>query len=586
MTVSTPDRRGYVVIDQADMARDRLAYAQAVRQLAAAGWRKALEIPGVSIFLGPESSLKVTQVHRRHFLIGEWWGGDEFLATLIALHRSDTALAQAVVSRGWGRYVLVWRDDDGDLRLLRDPSGALDCVCWRHGSAWVATSQPPEALNPVLPNDLAIDWTVLGEIVGAVNLASDQLALTGLHAVSPGSLARLSGAFTQEAIWTPARFAAAATHWDDRPEALVGVVDRAVAALVEGHDRIVTEISGGLDSAIVAASLVANGGASKSRFVNYFDDQPEGDERAFARAAAETLGVDLEEVHKPIAPLARRQFEPLGQGVRPALHGIDMVYDAEMAGRARQVRATGLLTGQGGDAVFFQSPDPLVVADRLRREGLRGLNPTYVASVARWTRHSVWTIARHSLSPKPRPLSSRRRHRWVEGAEDLPPAKARQVLQLANCQTFWSDCLRARSATLLHPLLTQPVMEHCLAIPTDRLTLGARDRGLARIAFGDRLPPLIVERRDKGDLSRFYASVVRQSVDVVTELLIGGRLAAKGLVHTEDFDQALSDAQLIWDPATNRFLILGAIEVWARHWEARIERVRRAKMALEPAENA
>ncbi|WP_425982958.1 asparagine synthase-related protein [Brevundimonas sp. TWP1-2-1b1] len=586
MNVSTPDRRGYVVIDQDGADRDRPEWVEAVRQLLAAGWRKALDINGMIIFLGPDSPLKVTQVHRQHFLIGDWRGGDEFLSTLIALHRSDAALAQAVVSQGWGRYVLVWRGDDGDLRLLRDPSGALDCICWRYGASWVATSQPPEALNAVFPDDLAIDWTVLGEIIGAVNLASDHLALTGLHAVTPGSLARLAHSVTQEAIWTPARFAATVRDWDDRPEALVGVVDRTVAALVEGHNRIVTEISGGLDSAIVAASLVANGGAPKSRFVNYFDDQPEGDERAFARAAAHTLGVDLEEVHKPVAALTRQQFDPLGQSVRPALHGIDMVYDAEMAGRARKVRATGLLTGQGGDAVFFQSPDPLVVADRFRREGLRGLNPGYVASVARWTRHSVWTIARHSLFPKPRPPATTRRHRWVEGAEALPPAKARQVLQLANCQTFWSDCLRARSATLLHPLLTQPVMEHCLAIPTDCLTRGARDRGLARIAFEDRLPPSITERRDKGDLSRFYASVVRQSVDVVTDLLVEGRLAEKGLISTDDFDKALSDAHLIWDPATNRFLILGAIEVWARSWEGRLDRVRRAKVAVEPVENA
>nr|WP_292151819.1 asparagine synthase-related protein [Brevundimonas sp.] len=585
MTVTTPDLRGYVVIDEHGAEAPSGYLADAVRRLLAAGWRKALEVEGLSVYLGPDSPLKATQVHRRHILIGDWQADGTFLSTLVALHRSAGALARAVVSHGWGRYVFIWRDDDGDLRLLRDPSGALDCICWRSGSAALASSQPPEALNGILPDDLAIDWTVLGEIVGAVNLASDRLALTGLSAVMPGSLARVGTAVTQEAVWTPTLYAADARDWDDRPEALVEVVDRAVSVLVADHDRIVTEISGGLDSAIVAASLIGNGGGAKSRYINYYDDQPEGDERPFARAAAARLGVDLEEIHKPIAPVSRRQFDPLGQGVRPALHGIDMVYDADMAGRARERRATGLLTGQGGDAVFFQSPDPLVVADRVRREGLKGLDPIYVASVARWTRHSVWTIARHSLFPKPRPPSTTRRHQWLAGAETLPPAKARQVLQLANCQTYWSDCLRARSATLLHPLLTQPVMEHCLSIPTDRLTLGARDRGLARSAFKERLPPVIAERRDKGDLSRFYAMVVRQSVDVVKTLLVGGRLAANGLIDTRGFDQDLADSRLIWDPATNRFLILCALEVWALTWEVRIERVRRAKVAVEPAEN-
>ena len=585
MSASTPDLRGYVVIDHGGASTGCAALAGPVRQLLTAGWRKALEVDGLSVYLGPQAPLKVTQVHRRHVLIGDWRGDGAFLSTLVALHRSDEGLARAVVSHGWGRYVFVWRDDDGDLRLLRDPSGALDCICWRFGSARIATSQPPEALNSVLPEDLAIDWAVLGEIVGAVNLASDTLALTGLEAVSPGGLARIGRAVTQTAVWTPARFALTADAWDDRPEALVEVVDNSIQALVAGHNRIVTEISGGLDSAIVAASLVECGGGPRSRFVNYFDDQPEGDERVFARAAALRLGVPLEEIHKPIASLTRRQFDPLGQGVRPALHGIDMVYDADMAGRARKVRATGLLTGQGGDAVFFQSPDPLVVADRIRRQGLRGVDPAYIAAVARWTRHSVWTIARHSLLPPPRPPSKTRRHRWLAESEALPPAKARQVLQLANCQTYWGDCLRARSATLLHPLLTQPVMEHCLAIPTDRLTLGARDRGLARIAFKDRLPPLIAERRDKGDLSRFYALVVRLSVNVLKNLLVGGRLEEKGLIDTGAYDQALADSRLIWDPATNRFLIVAALEIWARSWEARIERVRRAKIAVEPAEN-
>ncbi len=584
MNAGTPDRRGYIVIDQGRVDVDHPMLTEVRRQLFKADWRTAVEVDGLTVFLGPDSPLKAVQVHRRHVLIGDW-RSDAFLSTLIAQHRSETSLARAVVSYGWGRYVFVWRQDNDDLRVLRDPSGALDCICWHFGTASIVTSQPPQALDLVLPTGLAIDWTVVEEIVGAVNLASDRLALSGLHAVMPGNLARIGKTVSQEAIWTPAIFAADAKDWDDSPDAMVDVVDRSVTALVAAHDHIITEISGGLDSAIVAASLAASGGNTKSQFVTYFDDQPEGDERVFARAAAARCGVDIVEVHKPIAPLTVEQFEPLGQSVRPALHGIDMVYDADMAGRARDGRATGLLTGQGGDAVFFQSPDPLVVADRVRREGVRGLDFAETAAVARWTRHSVWTIAKHSMFPRPRSEPTKRRHHWLADVEALPPAKGRQVAQLANCQTFWSDCLRARSATLLHPLLTQPVIEHCLAIPTDRLTSGARDRGLARLAFANRLPLMIAQRRDKGDLSRFYALTVRASVDVLKALLVGGRLAQEGLIDADSLDHTLSDARLISDPTTNRFLILGALEVWARSWEGRIERARRAKIAFKPVED-
>lgn len=585
MNIPTPDLRGYVVIDRRAGEGVTEALDRSIQALEVAGWRRALELDGLGVYLGPDSPLKAVQVHRRHVLIGDWRGDGVFLSELVGGHRSPVAIARAAVAHGWGRYIFAWRDDDGALQLLRDPSGGLDCVCWRTKCAAFASSQPPEALNAVLPDDIEIDWNVLKAVSGAVNLASDRIALTGIESVVAGNLARVGETITQTPIWRPANFATT-RHWDDQPEGLVQVVDASVQALVEGHDRILAEISGGLDSAIVAGSLVASGGASRSTFVNFYDDRPEGDERAFARAASTLLGVPLEEVHKPIAPLTKAQFEPLGQGVRPALHGLDMVYDAHVAGQARAVDATGLLTGQGGDAVFFQSPDPLVFADRIGREGLKGLDPAYLSGVARWTRHSAWTIAKHSLFPNPSPQGSKRRHPWLDDAGDLPRAKARQVRQLANCQTFWSDCLRARSATLLHPLLTQPVMEHCLAIPTDRLARDARDRSMARSAFASRLPVEIIERRDKGDLSRFYAQVVLQSGPLLREMLCGGRLAEKGLVDPDEIDQALVESRLIWDAATNRFLILAVLEAWARNWEARITRIRDAKVPVQPIQDS
>lgn len=89
-----------------------------------------------------------------------------------------------------------------------------------------------------------------------------------------------------------------------------------------------------------------------------------------------------------------------------------------MAGRLKAASATGLLTGQGGDAVFFQAPDPRVVVERRRRRrrrrrrGWRGLEPGYWAEVGRWTRHSVWTVARLALGPSPSPGGGR--HPWLD----------------------------------------------------------------------------------------------------------------------------------------------------------------------------
>lgn len=362
------------------------------------------------------------------------------------------------------------------------------------------------------------------------------------------------------------------------------MIDSTLAALADPHRHLVSEISGGLDSAIAASSLEAGSFAERTRFLNFYCAWREGDERAYARAVADHLGIELATIEKPIEGIRLQQLAPLGQSVRPALQGVDVTYDAEVATRMAQERATGLVTGQGGDAVFFQAPDPKVVADRYRREGLRGLNPAFLSDVARWTRHSAWTVLGSAIGRGGAPSEglSARRHPWLEDIELLPPAKAGQLRQFVNAQLFWGDCLRARAGDLLHPFLSQPVVEHCLRIPSDRLIAGVRDRGLARQAFAGRLPASVIERRSKGDLSCFYGHVTRASLATLTPLLLEGLQVEHGMLDPACLASDLTESGLIASASYNRLLVGAVLEVWAQTWEARIAAIRRAHIEIQP----
>lgn len=588
MKVAGPDQAGYVVVDRRHLgAAARPALDRVAAALEREGWRPFGPIDDITILLGPRARLAVRQVGRRHFLIGDWRGGTDPLSTVIARSAGSADLARTAVRAGWGRYILVWRDDAGRLALLRDPTGALDCVWWRYGGAVLAAHEPPRRADALLPVDLEIDWPVLGEIAATPELLGDRLALRGLSAVNPGALCVIGETAETTPAWTPAAFCRAEDGWEDSHGGLIGVVDATVAALAAPHRRLLGELSGGLDSAIAASSLRATGHAERAGFLNFHGDWREGDERPYATAAASHLDLALTAVRKPVEAITLAQLIPLGDSVRPALQGVDVSYDAEVAGRMRRGRATALLTGQGGDAVFFQAPDPAVVVDRHRREGLVGLSPAFIAAVARWTRHSAWTVLGHALSPRPRDAARTpgRRHPWLDDVDDLPPAKARQLRQFVNAQLFWGDCLRARAGDLLHPFLSQPVVEHCLAIPADRLIAGVRDRGLARQAFAQRLPPMLTERRSKGDLSHFYGQVTRASLPTLTPLLLDGLQAAHGLIDRKALEAELTEARLIWSPGYNRLLVGAVLEVWARGWQARIADIRRAHIAVEPVQD-
>jgi len=577
--------RGYLIVQSGSPdPEDAIILNQARDALLAVGWRSAISVEGLEVYLGPRSPLNVRLVHRRHVLIGQYRWRDRALSVVIGGSRGPIELGRDAVRSGWGRYILAWCTDDDRLGLLRDPSGAIDCLAWRRGGLRIAADQLPAEVDALLPDGLAIDWPILGEIADQPGLLSDRPPLRGLTSITPGDVALLGDHIETFPVWRPAD-ACRGASWDDSPDALRRVVDSAVAGVSEGHAVLLGEISGGLDSAIVSSSLAAVGAGAKATYVNYYGDWAEGDERAYAKAAADKSGARLTMARKPVAPITPALLAPLGWGFRPALHGVDVAYDDDVARRIEGLQATALVTGQGGDAVFFQAPDPQVVIDRRRREGLRGMDPRYWAEVGRWTRHSAWTLAGLALWPPRPPSSHRPQHPWLADADDISPAKRGQILRLANCQLFWSDCRRARAADLLHPLLTQPVIEHVMAIPADRLIRGVRDRGLARVAFSDRLPASILDRRDKGDLSQFYGRVVLSSLAELRPFLLDGLLSEHRLIDRVDLERELTPERLVWSPISNRPLLLAVLEVWARHWTERIEGRRRTQIMRQPVYN-
>lgn len=583
MTVPDPDEAGYLIVDRwragdADLRVIDTVLAGMERR----GWRRTTDADGLVVLVGPRSSLAVQRVGARHHLIGSWRGKEAPLSTIIARDGRTPDIAVSAVRAGWGRYILVWRDEAGRLVLLRDPTGALDCVWWRCGGAVLAASEPPRLADALLPRDLAIDWAVLGEIAASPELLGDRLALQGLTAVNPGAVSVISASSESAPVWRPTAFCRE-DRWDGSQQGLVAVVDRTIASLTTPHLRLFAELSGGLDSAIAVGGLVAAGHRTRGTFVNFYGDRPEGDERRYARAAADHLGLSVRPQRKPIKPITLSQLQPLGASVRPALQGVDVAYDADVARGMTGSGSTALLTGQGGDAMFFQAPDLSVVVDRRRRAGLLGLRPGFVAAVGRWTRHSAWTVAARALRPQASTLDTAgRRHPWLEGEDDLPPAKGRQLRQFVNAQLFWGDCLRARAGELLHPFLSQPVVEHCLAIPADQLVAGGRDRGLARRAFASRLPAMVANRRDKGDLSYFYGQVTRASLPMLKPLLLDGLQVRHGLLDRRALEHDLLEEQLIRNPTYNVLLVSAVLEVWAQSWTRRIGEIRSAQMAVEP----
>lgn len=489
-----------------------------------------------------------------------------------------------LLARTWGGYVAFEVSRDERIaRVLRDPSGAQPC--------WMVRSPA----STVFSNDVRLGLTVAGRPQPAIHreslaqallfpdLRGPATAMEGIDEVQPGtarSAPIATGAWTTETRWSPWHFTPAAERVDDPDQAAELVrrgVDEATRAWSKTLDRPLVELSGGLDSSIVAAAIAAAGKPLLA--MTLVTPGPDGDERRYAEAVATSLGGTLREVHAT-ADMIDLHRSASGHLPRPAARGFAQAGDRLALQTAEAMGADGFLSGGGGDNVFAYYYSALPAADRLRAAGPGIGALATVVDAARLMRRSVWQTGRRAIErawiDRSLPLWQRDPsllsadvaslgmpdHPWLKPPRNSLPGKHWHVRQLVTIQNHIEGFARG-GLPIVFPLLAQPLMEAALRIPSWLWIDGGRDRAVARRAFRDRLPQIIIERRTKGGLDSLAEAVVGQHHAVLSDMLLDGWLAASGIIDRPAVEKALSASRL---SGRLRLLALADVEAWARCW--------------------
>lgn len=478
----------------------------------------------------------------------------------------------------WGRYVAVFLTPNGRLSgVFRDPSGAMDCAVSRRGSAWVIASDTPDWLVDDHEH-ASLSWGAVATVLRDPITLSTADLLQGWKTVYPGALHLPDG--RNRTVWSPVHAARQSkmVTTDDLRE----TVDAAVAGLTRQRSSLLVEVSGGLDSAIMAASLRASAFDGKVLWLNTHGPYPESDERAYATAVAEALGVQLTILSRSARDLAKGLALEHPRSFRPSLNRLDAAYDALQADLCEVHGVEGVLTGKGGDVAFLQTASSSILADELRDRGWAALLGRTAPVLARRMRRSAWRNMRAAIASARRPReyspsanallhpdirgAESPSHPWLVDMDGVGPGKRQQVVGFASNLGLHSLSRRNERADLLHPALSQPVIEAVLATPSYALTKGGHDRLLAREAFADRLPQALVHRRSKAELGGYYGRVVAANIDRLRPHLLEGHLARQGLVDREQIEAALQVEHLIWQGSYLELMMLALVESWTKAW--------------------
>ena len=578
----------YLIVSGADITPNAHALAARVRHFAERSGMTISEVSG-STWIGTDGPNPPDQV-----AVGAWTlVGQVLNRENIRLPADDSddpyLYERKLMMRFWGRYVGIRLGANGRIAaVLRDPSGALECIVWTHRDLTFVSSGLPAWLVEQLRPAWTIDYKRLGLTLRNPLLSAGALCLDGPTSIEPGTTRSLPLPGKSEALWRPMdhvrRGRAEGLSPTEASNRLRSSIDESVRGLGKGFRTLAAEVSGGLDSSIVASSLVDQRVGPVQLWLNAYGDTPQSDERLYVQSLAEFLHIQPECVPLTRGPLTEDALLEVSTGPRPGINGLDTMQDASWAARLSVVGANCVFTGKGGDSILVHGADVDVFTDRWMAQGWRSILSPDVHRLALLNECSIWTMVCHArrhvregtalplrdsgllMCAEDAPYS----HPWLEGSQEFGPAKALQIAGVIDNISRHGPTLQTRVVDVLHPLCSQPVVEACLATPTPLMTYGGRNRGLARLAFADRLPSLIIDRRSKADLTSIYGMRVLNSLTFLRPWLLDGLLAANGIIDRVAAEEILKKESLMWRGRYGEIVMAAAFEGWARAWDQRL----------------
>jgi len=489
----------------------------------------------------------------------------------------------------WGRYVAFVQTAQGLARVLRDPSGTLPCFRLQLDGVTLVFSWLEDALALVgALRRWAMNWDALKVCLQGGALSGRQTALEGVLQVLPGEsidLLRLDS----ELVWRAVDFARSPASFSAAEAS--GLLREGVQACVDAwascYDTLLVRLSGGVDSSILISCLAPARTAADVISINYHSRGSDSDERVYARLAAASAGRDLIE----------RERDPgfrIGRVLSSARMCVPIPYVGWMSGASDAQLATAygapaMFTGAGGDSLFYEFASWWPASDCLAAQGLSTGFLAAAMDAARLGRVSIWRAIGLAMKERVAPSAFEREltgtapflapevrtgmehrmrflHPSLQDAADIPIGKRVQTFGLLHPLTYYNPFEREAAPELVNPLLSQPLVELCLRLPTYLLTQGGHGRALARQAFAADLPSQIVHRRSKGGLEEHVKAILLSNLKEIRPLLLEGQLARRGLLDLPKVEAVLSGKTSALQGPVSQIHGLVAIEAWISRW--------------------
>lgn len=545
-----------------------------------------------------------------------WLSGRLELGDLdVPLRRPDSPVAQlvanaidcvggAALARLYGEYLLVAADDSRNMvRVSHDHLGARTLSYARCGEDTYFAEHVVDLLG-LLRATPSPDRRSLVQWIDRRTIPPDRSLFSGIARLPPGEALEITErSFVVRRFWRPVFREPAPRSREESAAEIAAAAFAAIKRAAGDLERAAVKLSGGLDSACVAAGLAAATRPDPPFALSgTFTDYPDTDESPLIEQTVRTTGLRLVKVPYSSVPIMPSALAYVQRWMVPPSSPNHPIWEPLMA-EARALGVDGLLDGEGGDELF--SLAPYLIADRLRRGRLiaawqltgrmPGLGPRPDAGL-RWR-----AIRAYGIGGGIPPLMQRLRRGLREPRAGIGPlVKDADVPYLVaqdeawgwktgNGPLWWSAAADglvngahridasgelARDAVTAgvprrHPFMHDVRLIECvLAVPPEHQFDPVRDRPLLRDGLRGAIPEQVRMRHAK---SYFDELVTGPLTGPAAELLVGKIRSAdapvREYVRAEPLEELaeISSAQGFRRHAlAKRLFCLACVDAWLR----------------------
>lgn len=500
-----------------------------------------------------------------------------------ATHIAVTAGA-AMTTSHWGSFVGFFLLGE-QLLVRRSPLGHMPCYYAMIPGGTLIASDP---LLLREPGGLVMrpDWSAVAKQLIAPTLRRRDTCLAGVRELGAGEQLELTHAPKVTPTWSPwdhvAANARSATAQDAADHLRQEICD-GVAAQTTRDDPTVLLLSGGLDSSIVAASLAAAGRDCTA--LNMVTHASGGDERAHARRVAEHCGFPLVEVVREASAVDVTRSLSADRPY-PSESSFAQATSAAAMAIAHDSNATAILDGGGGDNIFCSLTSAAPLTDLLRHLHSSARIVPLLRDIATVTQASHTAVLGQAIRRLMRRPEYRWRgdlallsteattynvdacaHPWLDAPRSALPGKAGHIGLLLAAMSL----VQSPAATVAVPsrsiLLTQPIVEACLSVPSWLWFERGRNRAMARRAFAPLLPEAAAWRLTKGAMNSFIVEIFERNRHLIREMLADGQLVQRGLVDRAAVLAAVDMTGPVRGRSYGRIMQFVDLEAWLAIWD-------------------